>query len=169
MRSGRSPGSLSVLSPRFFGVYESLELDGHRYDIETLNASFEYLHLRSRLNLARAAGRDIGLDGLVMLDRHTVVLDRSVDVHVVRQPEFSDRLVCSCGLLITAGTTAYAGVGHLDQRTWVLAATIVVARRSASYGDNDLLEIHAHCQSCGWTKEAGVVEEGHTMRRAHAC
>lgn len=141
---------------------------GHQYDVRVLGATFEFVALRSESDRARAAGRDPGLAGLFALEARSVVLSRARDVHAFA--EFREEgLVCSCALVVPAGLALSRATGHLDQRVWETAHTIVVTDEGASGWDDEPVECVACCQDCGWASSPRIPPRAHRVARSHRC
>lgn len=140
---------------------------GHRYDVRTLGASFEYLALQSETDRATAAGRDASMVALLALDAHEVVLAQARDVHEVvkRHP---DGDVCSCGLVVPPGLPALQATGHLDQRRWQPTRTILLTSAQRGF-EVEPATAAAGCQACGWASAETALADARRSAVAHRC
>ncbi|WP_370290610.1 hypothetical protein [Nocardioides sp.] len=143
---------------------------GHRYDVRMPGAAFEWLAARSSADCALSAGQDPGLAGLAALEAHEIVLAQARDVHELSGTRDGDDSVCSCGLIVPAGLALTEATGHLDQRRWEPAATVVVAIGPEQRGwGEEPAEALACCQGCGWTSPTGPVPQARRYASAHQC
>lgn len=141
---------------------------GHRYDVRVLGATFEFVALRSETERSRAAGRDPGLAGLFALEARSVVLARARDVHAFAESR-EEGQVCSCALVVPAGLALSRATGHLDQRVWEPAHTLVVTDERARGWDDEHEACVACCQDCGWASTPRTPPRAHRAARSHRC
>jgi hypothetical protein len=141
---------------------------GHQYDVRVLGATFEFVALRSETEQALAAGHDPGVAGLFALEAGSVVLARARDVHQLAGSR-EEGGVCSCALVVPDGLSLSRATGHLDQRVWETARTIVVTEERGGGWDDEPGECLAYCQDCGWSTTPHTAPRAHRAARLHGC
>jgi hypothetical protein len=96
--------------------------NGYQYDARILGAPLEIIRLRERLNEAKSINASTLALGLAVESLERILADRLGNTHVLARRADDDQ-VCVCGLVVAAGADIPSAAGHLDQATWLPAAS----------------------------------------------
>lgn len=135
--------------PRDYDLY------GFRYDAMVLAAHSHYLNARYAATLVDDPGLEAELTAL------KAIFDaRAEGVHEIVWWSLIDRVVCTCGLVMTSAIRQDDVVGHLDFLRYELAGTILTRTPEGSF---------AACQHC--TLRSGYDELGllREWQAEHVC
>jgi len=96
--------------------------NGHQYDARILGAPLEIIRLRERLNEAKSINASTLALGLAVDSLERILADRLQNSHVLARRADGDQ-ICVCGLVVAPGADIPSAAGHLDQATWLPAAS----------------------------------------------
>jgi hypothetical protein len=96
--------------------------NGYQYDARILGAPLEIIRLRERLNEAKSINASTLALGLAVESLERILADRLQNSHVLARRADDDQ-ICVCGLVVAPGADIPSAAGHLDQATWLPAAT----------------------------------------------
>lgn len=94
--------------------------NGHQYDARILGAPLEVIRLRERLSEAKSINASTLALGLAVESLERILSDRSSGSHTLARRADDDQ-VCTCGLIVAAGSDVSSAAGHLDQVRWLPA------------------------------------------------
>lgn len=144
-----------------------LEWDDHRYDVRTLAAPMEFVHLRTTLERLKGS-RDLSILVCLLMDWEHVLDDRVRDVHDFAR-EHPAGTVCTCGLTVPKDVPLPDATGHLDLRTWMPADTFVAVLDELRGSGAEPSSAKGVCQRCGWSSRPATVPEARRSARRHRC
>lgn len=96
--------------------------NGHQYDARVLGAPLEIIRLRERVSEAKSINASTLALGLAVESLERILADRLQNNHVLARRADDDQ-ICVCGLVVAPGADIPSAAGHLDQATWLPAAT----------------------------------------------